>query len=58
MHTYALYIVVQEFDRAATEKVGRMFDRINAVLYDGRSSGSQPLDKECGEWRTTFPHLE
>lgn len=48
----------QELDRAATETVRRLFDKINGALYEGWSTGSPYVDQECQEWSSTFPHLE
>ena len=48
----------QELDRAATETVRRLFDKINGALYEGWSTGSPHVDQECQEWSSNFPHLE
>jgi hypothetical protein len=47
-----------EYDRAATEKVDRMFRRLNRALFEGRESGFSQTDRECREWSSTFPHLQ
>ena len=49
---------MQEYDRAATEKVDRMFRRLNRALFQGRESGFSQTDRECREWSSTFPHLQ
>ena len=58
MCVYVMCVCVKEFDRAATKRVGRMFDRVNGALYEGRGSGYQQTDRECREWAETFPHFE
>jgi hypothetical protein len=50
--------ILQELDRAATESVRRKFDKIDAALFEGRSTGSVRVDEECKEWSGTFLHLE
>ena len=55
---YCTCIHTQELDRAATETVRRLFDKINGALYEGQSTGSPHVDRECREWSSTFPHLE
>ena len=49
---------MQEYDRAATEMVNRMFRCLNRALFEGRESGFSQTDGECREWSSTFPHLQ
>ncbi|XP_019853032.1 PREDICTED: protein FAM149B1-like [Amphimedon queenslandica] len=44
-------------DRIAGETVGQMFDAIDRALYDGCPTGQEPVDRECAEWSTNFPHF-
>ena len=34
-----------------------MFDAIDRALYDGCLTGQEPVDRECAEWSTNFPHF-
>ena len=56
--TYMESSLLQELDRAATESVRRKFNKIDAALFEGRSTGTARVDDECKEWRNNFPHLE
>ena len=58
VYLYPTLVYTQELDRAATETVRRLFDKINGALYEGWSTGSPHVDRECQEWSSTFPHLE
>lgn len=41
-----------------TESVRRKFEKINAALYEGKSTGAKDTDEECSEWSSNFPHFE
>lgn len=49
---------MQELDRVAAESVRKKFERINAFLFEGKSTGTRRVDEECKEWSCTFPHFE
>lgn len=53
-----MFILLQEFDKAVTESVRRKFDKINAALYEGKTTGVSETDEECNEWSSKFPHFE
>ncbi|XP_030603258.1 protein FAM149B1 isoform X3 [Archocentrus centrarchus] len=49
-----------EFDKAASRQVQKMFEEIDKEMYEGRGSGGgilQGLQDECQQWATRFPHL-
>nr|XP_023697630.1 protein FAM149B1 isoform X1 [Paramormyrops kingsleyae] len=47
-----------EFDKAASRQVQRMFEEIDEQLYECRSDGQLGgLREECQQWATRFPHL-
>ncbi|KAM6956117.1 protein FAM149B1 [Aplochiton taeniatus] len=62
-----------EFDKAASRHVQKMFEEIDAELYEGRGGGAQlkgggaqlrgggtqlrGLQEECQQWASRFPHL-
>jgi len=47
----------QEFDRHESKKVQELFDAIDLILYENRTSGPLHLCRECCEWTSRFPHL-
>lgn len=55
---WTVHLPSQELDRAATESVRRKLDKIDAALFEGRSTGSARVDDECKEWSGKFLHLE
>ncbi|XP_048864507.1 protein FAM149B1 isoform X2 [Brienomyrus brachyistius] len=47
-----------EFDKAASRQVQRMFEEIDEELYECQSDGQLGgLQEECQQWATRFPHL-
>ncbi|XP_029107384.1 protein FAM149B1 isoform X3 [Scleropages formosus] len=47
-----------EFDKAASRQVQRLFEEIDKELYEGQGGGRlQGLQDECELWASRFPHL-
>ncbi|NXP16690.1 F149A protein, partial [Scytalopus superciliaris] len=47
-----------EFDKANTQRVHRLFWEIDEMLFEGKvTSQTQSLQAECADWVERFPHL-